>query len=187
MHYICSKYNIYAVISTPLMGYIVTNRNTSSNCLHVPKHASLISVLSVLWMIFTTNITANGVRNEIACEKIKTKSAQLLLEMHCGVPQGPFCRLIVKWLLPRGMTPTYPLFRVHFNKANGGAKQASLLFSGVSCLHREEFCSSLDKRFGPSQQVGNYSCLRLYSLLSGQIQYIFFATEVVKTVSVPLL
>jgi len=34
-----------------------------------PKQASLISVLSVLCIIFTTNITANGVRNEIACKE----------------------------------------------------------------------------------------------------------------------
>lgn len=36
-----------------------------------PKQASLISVLSVLCIIFTTNITANGVRNEIACQEKK--------------------------------------------------------------------------------------------------------------------
>lgn len=111
----------------------------------------------------------------------KKNVVTMTLEMRNSILPGLCCRLIVKWLLPRRMPWTYPLFRVHFNKANWGAKQASLLLSGASCLRREEFCPALDKRFGPPQHPGNYSFLTIYSLLSGQIQYIYFATEVVKT------
>lgn len=35
----------------------------------LPKKASLISVLSVRLMIFTTKMTASGVKNEIAYKK----------------------------------------------------------------------------------------------------------------------
>lgn len=35
----------------------------------LPKKASLISVLSVRRIIFTTKMTASGVRNEIACKR----------------------------------------------------------------------------------------------------------------------
>lgn len=58
----------------------------SSNWLHLPKHASLISVLSVLWMIFTTKITASGVRNEIAWEEIKDKQCTVVVknELRCS-------------------------------------------------------------------------------------------------------
>lgn len=61
---------------------IWTNERTSyypGQSIHIPKHASLISVLSVLWIIFTTKITASGVRNEIACERSEHKQK---LEMH---------------------------------------------------------------------------------------------------------
>lgn len=37
--------------------------------IHLPKKASLISVLSVRRIIFTTKMTASGVRNEIACKR----------------------------------------------------------------------------------------------------------------------
>lgn len=52
---------------SPLKFYIYTVFITFQNySRHIPKHASLISVLSVLWMTFTTNITASGVKKEIA-------------------------------------------------------------------------------------------------------------------------
>lgn len=46
----------------------------------LPKKASLISVLSVRRMIFTTKMTARGVRNEMAYER-DIKRHHLLLHL----------------------------------------------------------------------------------------------------------
>lgn len=156
---------------------ILKKTTATNNWLHIPKHASLISVLSVLWMIFTTNITASGVRNEIAWEEVKTKRKQLLLEICCRTPRGLFCRSNIKWLLPQGKTWTNPLFRVNFHQSKLGGEDSSFI---VHC----GFCSSFQTRFKPPQHLGYYSCLRLYLLLSGQILFFlfaFFAGKALKT------